>query len=269
MYVIFTDIDGTLVDHRTYSYEDALPALNKIKHLKIPLVLASSKTRAEIEVLRKELEIQDPFIVENGGAIFIPEKYFSITYQYQKKYNHYDVIELGTHYSKLRQALEWIKKETGLPIRGFGDMTPEEIAKETGLSLKDALLARQREYDEPFFIENEQDTRNFDRLKELTKNLGLNLTCGSRFYHLMGDNDKGKAIDLLKRLFKKQMASLKTIGLGDSLNDLSMLKAVDLPILVQKPSGEYDKQILSRLNPILANDVGPKGWNQAILSILK
>ena len=68
--VIFTDLDGTLLDRAGYSYAPAVPALERLRRNKIPLVFCSAKTRAEQEVYRKEIEIYDPFIVENGGAHF-------------------------------------------------------------------------------------------------------------------------------------------------------------------------------------------------------
>ena len=74
MIIIFTDLDGTLLDKK-YSYESALPALALIESHKIPLVLCSSKTRSEIEFYRTKLNNDHPFICENGGGIFIPIGY--------------------------------------------------------------------------------------------------------------------------------------------------------------------------------------------------
>ncbi|MFH1490792.1 MAG: HAD-IIB family hydrolase, partial [Pseudomonadota bacterium] len=70
--MIFTDLDGTLLDHETYEWKEAEPALNRCKLLRIPLILVSSKTRAEINVIRNELGLTAPFISENGGGIFFP-----------------------------------------------------------------------------------------------------------------------------------------------------------------------------------------------------
>lgn len=268
--IIFTDLDGTLLDHQTYTFEDAHPALKKVKDKRIPLILTSSKTRAEIEVIRHELENTDPFIVENGGAVYIPEDYFCSEFEFQKRQESYLVIELGTPYSKLREALNKIKSETSLPIVGFGDLAVQEVAKTTGLSLGKAHLALKREYDEPFFTNDEIGKSDLDQLKKIVSNFGLNLTTGGRFFHLLGDNDKGKAVKILTSVFKKEWGNqIKTVGLGDSLNDLPMLEAVDEPILVQKPNKEHDKSVLSEINPILAKGVGPVGWNDAVLSLLK
>jgi len=68
--IVFTDLDGTLLHPKTYSFDAAMPALKLIKEKDIPLILCSSKTRAEIEVYRKKLDNQHPFVSENGGGIF-------------------------------------------------------------------------------------------------------------------------------------------------------------------------------------------------------
>lgn len=157
--VIFSDLDATLLDHQTYSYQAALPVLKKIKKKGIPVVLCTSKTRAETEAIARKLGLQHPFIVENGGAIFIPENYFpESVYRLAGlkafKKDDYRVIQFGTSYRRLRLALKMIEKKTGKKLIGFGDLGAEEIAAVTGLGRKEAELARRREYDEPFFLEN-------------------------------------------------------------------------------------------------------------------
>lgn len=96
----------------------------------------------------------------------------------------------------------------------------------------------------------------------------LHLTKGGRFYHLLGGNDKGKALSILEALYKKEKGHIKTVGLGDSQNDLPMLKVVDYPVLVAKPDSGYDPSV--RLgNLVFAKGIGPVGWNKAILELLE
>lgn len=80
--IIITDLDGTLLHPKTYSFEKAMPALRLIKEMGIPLVFCSSKTRTEVEVWRQRLENSHPFISENGGGIFIPDGYFKPQIKY-------------------------------------------------------------------------------------------------------------------------------------------------------------------------------------------
>jgi mannosyl-3-phosphoglycerate phosphatase len=265
MIVIFTDMDGTLLDE-DYLYEDAKPAIDLLLRSDIPIVLCSSKTRAEIEVYRREIGINDPFISENGAAIFIPKDYFSFSYKYTKQHLECNVIELGTEYSVLREKIEKINGMTGYKIIGFGDMTVEEIAEDCGLDLESARLAKEREYDEAFRIVDGDEKE----ISRLIREEGLNYTKGGRYHHIMGNNDKGKAIYTLTDLYTRKFKEVKRIGVGDSLNDLPMLEAVDIPVLVKKSDGTHDTDIdvMMKDKIIKADGIGPVGWKKAIEEIV-
>ncbi|MDP2876998.1 MAG: HAD-IIB family hydrolase, partial [Holophaga sp.] len=64
--ILFTDLDGTLLDESTYAFEPALPAIRALQERGIPIVFCTSKTFAETVALQEVLGITDPFIVENG-----------------------------------------------------------------------------------------------------------------------------------------------------------------------------------------------------------
>jgi len=264
MFVIFSDLDGTLLDHASYSFEPALPALEALKESGIPLVLCSSKTRFEIESLRKKLANEHPFIIENGGGIYLPKKYFRRMLEDMKEDPEYWIIPLGIPYSEIRNVLERIRSGVYERIRGFGDLAAEEVALLCDFSLEDAQRAKQREYDEPFFLE---DKGRIGEIEDAAGRSNLRILRGSRFFHLMGNTDKGKAVNRLKKLFAEEYGSLTTIGLGDSPNDKEMLEAVDHPILLKKPDGTHDS-INSMANLIHARSIGPQGWNEAVMDIL-
>ena len=258
--VIFTDLDGTLLDPVTYSYHQAMDAVELLHRKEIPLIFCSAKTRAEQEVYRRELGIIDPFIVENGGAIFIPENCFSSPFEHHKTTQGYMVIELGTPYEEIREALKGIERETGITIKGFGDMSGEEVAKDSGLTLEFASLAKQREYSETFKIEGDKQRRNLALNK--IQEAGLNYTHGGRYYDAMKGNDKGKATRILTRLFEQKFGGVETIGIGDSQNDLPMLAAVDIPVLVQKPNKLWEEIDLANVHKVPG--IGPEGWKKTI-----
>jgi len=269
--VIFTDLDGTLLDHFTYSFEPALPALEALNERNIPLVLCTSKTRAETEKIRSRMENTHPFIVENGGAVFIPEDYFSQdleisggSTQKGKKNAEYQIIELGTPYARLREVLSQIQDQFPGKIKGFGDLPVAVVAELCELSEDEALLAKYREYDEPFVVDEEQ---LIDEIREAARLSNLKVTQGGRFHHLMGANDKGNATSRLIAIYRKKIGTLKSVALGDSLNDLPMLAAVDIPILLPKAEGKFDPSVqLEGLT--FAEEPGPKGWCDVVLKIL-
>jgi mannosyl-3-phosphoglycerate phosphatase len=262
--LVFTDLDGTLLDHDSYSFKSAIPALAVLKEKKIPLIICTSKTRAEIERIRQQLHNKHPFVSENGGAIFIPKDHFSQTFRFTREDSDYCIIEYGTSYSKIREVLKKMEGHSSGKIRGFGDFHIEEVAVLCDFSLDQARLAKMREYDEPFIL---KDIDALDKIQQIAENANLRVTRGGRFYHLLGENDKGKAVLRLRDIYEKKFKRIKTIALGDSQNDLQMLEAVDYPVLVQKPDRTYDPSVKLE-NLILAPGIGPFGWNAAVLKLL-
>jgi mannosyl-3-phosphoglycerate phosphatase len=225
--VVFADLDGTILDER-YNFSQTQPIIHKLLASGASIVLASSKTRSEIEFYRKRIGIKDPFIVEDGSAIYIPKRYFKTTFTYSKQHRQYYVIELGMPYLEIREKIESIKKEMGANIIGFGDMTTQEVAQDTGLPFKLAQLAKLREYDEPFRVVEGTETEVIHAIQ----GKGLCYTKGGRYFHALGNTDKGKATKILKHLYQLEFQKLLTIGIGDSPNDSSMFAVVDEPYII-------------------------------------
>ena len=264
--VIFTDLDGTLLDRNTHSFEPALPALDLIRQKDIPLVLSSSKTRAEIEFYRKKLENGHPFVSENGGAVVVPKDYFSFRFPYDRETDWFFFLELGIFYPRIIEILEAIKKETGILIKGFSDLTEKEISSLCALDLKKAELAKKREYDEPFIIEGGE--KEVELVKEKIEEKGMNYAWGGRFHHILGKNDKGKAVEILKEFYENQFFSIFTIGIGDSLNDLPMLSVVDRPVFLKGENSVSPEVLPPIQNFTIINGTGPQAWNEVILNIV-
>lgn len=261
--VIFTDLDGSLLNHEGYSYAEAASALDRIKGAGIPLIMTTSKTRREVEPLQREMGMNEPVIVENGGGIFIPRGYRGLVLENQELKEGYTVIRLGASYSRIRGFLERTGVRFG--IRGFGDMDPEEIARLTGLPVEKAALAKEREFTEPFIREGGGE---IGPLSDLAAKEGLKLTRGGRFHHLMGrGQDKGKAVRMVYDIFRRNAETkLTAIGLGDSENDLAMFAEVDIPVLIPRPEKGYLDIEMPGL--VRARDPGAKGWNDAVHRLL-
>jgi mannosyl-3-phosphoglycerate phosphatase len=271
-YVVFADLDGTLLNTCPASWEAASLALEALRTHNIPLILVSSRTRAELEPLRRRLQHRDPFIVENGAAVFVPQGVFTFPLERMRTKPSYDVIELGMPYHMLRDVLKQIEDAVETPLHGFGDLSVEEIMQITGLSHADAELAGMREYDEPFLLEGPQPL-----LEEVCRQIvtrGLRWTKVGRLFHLTGDNDKGEAAELLMRCYQReqrlrfQTRTVESVGIGESIQDVPLLAVVDHPILVQKPDGSFDMDVLlPRL--VRSRGIGPTGWNDAVLRLLQ
>jgi mannosyl-3-phosphoglycerate phosphatase len=263
--VIFSDLDGTLLDHDTYGWRDAAPALDLLKRRRFPLILVSSKTRAEMDVIRHRLGLSFPFISENGGGVFFPKEGVSRVPPGTILAGNSWRWSLGPSYALLVKCLGQIRDETGWNIRGFSEMTLEEISQLTGLDLEASRLAAMREYDEPFIV-TEPEPMDIGVLNEAANRRGLSVSSGGRFYHLHGKSEKGDAVEKLISWYREPCPQLLTIALGDSPNDFGMLKRVNVPVLVRS-SRHFPgiEKMISNLR--ITHDMGPKGWNSAILEI--
>ncbi len=247
--VIFSDLDGTLLDHDTYRFDAAQPALDRLRHHAIPVVLASSKTAAELQRLQGAMRIcAYPAIVENGAG----------------------VIGLGaaatraTEYEALRAHLDSLPEGLRAGFTGFGDMTSDEVAKLTGLPMNEAALARDRHFSEPgLWSGSAEDKAEFLAALEMK---GVQAREGGRFLTLSFGRTKASRMAQVARLYQPDA----TIALGDAPNDVEMLEAADYGFIIRNPhrpalpelAGEAEGRIKRTETP------GPQGWNTAIHSML-
>jgi mannosyl-3-phosphoglycerate phosphatase len=264
-FIVITDLDGTLLDQRTYSYEMSLPGLRRLQPKRIPVVLCSTKTSAEMLPLWRELELDAPFICESGGAIYFPDHYPRISSPAVKYENDFQVLELGAEIAGLRQALAESARDCGVGLRSFGEMKIEEIAELTGLSFGQALLASKRRYDEPFVVRS----GDVEKLIAALSARRLTVTRGDRLYHLTGGHTKSDAVDRLLQLHRERFGDTVAIGLGNSANDWPMLSRVERPVLVKNPDGTWDSTVIARIPNIRrTKGIGPQGWREAIDELL-
>ena len=210
--LVATDLDATLLDHQTYRYTAALPAIEKLKIYRCPIIFNSSKTEAEQTVLREALQIQAPFIIENGAAIVIPPGQLD-----HPKNASTDAIKVfGPAYSELVDQLDDLRRRKGYRFRGFADLSATEIAEKTGLSLAGATAAQQRSGSEPLCWEDSEAA--YAEFVAILSELGLQTTQGGRFRHVMGKTDKGIALTWLVERYKAvfPQRNWTVVALGDS-----------------------------------------------------
>lgn len=262
--IVFTDLDGSLLNHDDYSFEGARPSLDRLREAGIPLILVTSKTRTEVERLQEAMRIREPFIVENGGGIFFPENYRCFSFPGEcRKDGDFFVLTLGVPYDRIRGVFVTLKSR--FKITGFGDLSPEEVAWLTGLSTAEARRAKVREFSEPFLLESVED---LPVLEGLVKQKGMKIVRGGRFYHLIGaGQDKGAAVRGVRDIYRRNDGGGRiAIGIGDSENDLPLLQAVDIPVLI--PHAERGFLDFSLPGLVKARESGCRGWNEAMRRIL-
>ncbi|ASC72094.1 Glucosyl-3-phosphoglycerate/mannosyl-3-phosphoglycerate phosphatase [Halomicronema hongdechloris C2206] len=265
--IIFTDLDGTLLNSDTYHYEAALPTLKHLRQVGIPVIPVTSKTRAEVDTWCQHLELQDPFIVENGSAVFLPRGTVPFQLPAGEDAGAYRVLQLGCSYVMARAGLKAIAQELKRPLKGFGDWSVEQIQQLTGLSYEEAKQAKAREFTEPFLTPKNMSAA---QLRQVVEARGFQVVVGDRFSHLIGSGaGKGVAVQAVIDLYQAWVPGqpLMTLGLGNSPNDTAMLEQVDYPIVV--PGAQGPHPALAQRGWSVAPAVAPEGWRLVVEATLK
>jgi len=269
--VLFTAVEGTLLDSASASsWSAASEALDEIARRHIPLVLVTSGTRAELEPLRQKIEHGHPFITESGGGIFLADGYFTRRLEGAMRVARYFCVPLGRPYAEATAAAEELAEETGATIVGYSQMTAREIARNTGQSVRQAELARQREFSERFFFAGDADavTADFERKARASK---WDIIRDDPFWELRSGNDEARALRHLMGLYRAALHTrLHAIAIGSSARDLPLLAAADHAIVLPRRGQDFDPALSSKLPKAIHGDApGPKGWNQAVLTMLE
>lgn len=252
-WVCFTDLDGTLLDHDSYDWRPAEPALRALAELGIPVVAVTSKTRPEWLRLRQQIPYLSPLAGCENGAVIVDARYSP------------DRVEaLGRPLAELISVFERVRDQLAAPAVGFHEAADQEVAHWTGLSIAEAGLARAREGALPVFWPPGAGGR--DDFIAAIEAAGVRLLEGGRFLHLASEADKGTAlVHLLDWLADGQ--PLRSLALGDGGNDDAMLAAADLAVRIPPAHGQPRPESVADV--IQAPEPGPLGWNRAVLDLLE
>jgi mannosyl-3-phosphoglycerate phosphatase len=92
---------------------------------------------------------------------------------------------------------------------------------------------------------------------------------GSRYHHLHGNYDKRHAVEILTSLYRRTYGKVTTIGIGDGPNDAPMLKKVATPIIVKRPSGAHQPELVAQFSQArLTKGIGPRGWAESVMQLV-
>ena len=251
---VVSDVDGTLMDH-SYDLTPAKETIKTLQKLSIPVILCTSKTASEVKVIRKELNLTDPYIVENGAAI----------YGESLKNDNGEII-LGEKYEFLEKILNFISKEIDYQLIPLNNLNDQEATHLTGLKGKSLRLMRDRHWSMPFL---NPPIIFEEKINSCCKKFKVNIFKGNRMSHLLSENsDKGKAINALKKYSNIQ--NIQIIGLGDSPNDLPLLLNSNIRIVIPSIEGP-NLNLLDQLRDlefILASEPNGYGWKNEINKLI-
>ena len=255
-YWIVTDLDGTLMDDN-YDISPAKKTLKLLSELEIPVIPCTSKTASEVRFFRKENGLFDPFIVENGAAVYGSNKDNSSEWE----------LVLGTSYEELRNVLTDISKRVNFQLIPLNDLNQNQIYKLTGLSDQAIFRALDRHWSVPFLNPPEHV---FEKVNLICDSYNVHVFKGNRMSHLLSSKShKGEAVNKLKIYLQNE--DVKIIALGDSQNDLPLLELADISIVVPGENGpnKYLQHGINKGFFTLANAPHAQGWSNSIEGLIK
>ena len=265
--VIFTDLDGSLLDHYDYSHAPADDILKRLQTANIPVIPCTSKTRLECESLRKELDSHTPFIVENGAAILIPEADIAQPPEGCRLEGQFYIKNMVPDKAHWHPLLESLRIHFDGEFITFNQVGIDGVMQMTGLDQEQAELACTREYGE--ILKWLGSPQRYLQFKHDVEAGGGQLLHGGRFTHLTGDTDKGRALKWLMTFYQQQtMQPLLSVALGDSHNDVAMLESADYAILIRSPAHALP-EIAEHECLQVTEHMGPKGWAEGLTKLLE
>ena len=256
--LIFSDLDGTLLDIHTYSWEPAVEWLETLQENQIPVILCSSKTAAEMLAIQSDLGLDGlPFIAENGAVIQLDVRWD----------DHPESPRLinGAPHAEIVAIINKLRDREGYKFTSFDDVDVKVIGEWTGLTRERAALARLYEASVTL-IWRDSDER-MAAFSQILGELGLKFVQGARFWHILDERGgKDQALNWLVEQYRQREGSVPvTLGLGDGPNDAPLLDSVDYAVVVKG---------INRLGVHLQNDspervyhtlnAGPEGWREGL-----
>lgn len=266
---IFTDLDGTLLDHYSYEFQPAKVSVFLCHELDFPIIPCTSKTYKETVAIRGQLGLATPFVVENGAAIFLPKKWLKenmITPTNLVEFGEFYIKEFGQPRSFWLSQLKQHASDLAHLYKGFSQMSNSQLAELTGLSEKDAEKAKLRHYSEPLhWLGDACQKKAF--IKRMREN-GTTIIEGGRFLHVCGDESKGVALEWLFNQIKHELpGDWLSVALGDSENDSAMLEAADISVQIKSMTHPFIQ--LQREKGVMRSSMpGPTGWHEVMMQLI-
>ena len=242
---VFTSVDGTLLDARTFDAGAARAAVRRLLAAGVPVIPVSVMTLDEIAPIAEELGLRQAMIVEAGGAIA------------RWTGGGWDVEACGPPAETLLDVVLEIEKRSGANLLVYSALPAGEAARLSGRSGQMLDASTHRSFSEPFVLESGE----LETVQRAAGDLGFSIRRGRRFLHLCRACDTGEAFTRLRDELHCDLA----IAVGGVPIDAEFLSRADVPILVPGPDGKLDPELVAALPQArIAPAPGPAGWAAAV-----
>jgi mannosyl-3-phosphoglycerate phosphatase family protein len=242
---VFTSVDGTLLDVRTFEPGASRSAVRRLVATGIPVIPVSVMTLDELAPIATDLGMRHAMIVEAGGAIA------------RWSGSAWEIEPCGPPAETLLDVVLDIEKRSGANLLVYSALPQKEAAELSGRSGEMLHASTHRCFSEPFVIES----GDLEKVKRAAAAIGFSVRSGRRFLHLCRSCDEGEAFARLRA----ELGCETAIAIGGAAVDGEFLTRADLPIIVPGPDGKPDPELLAMVpHAKIAASPGPAGWASAI-----
>ena len=267
-FLIFTDLDGTLLDHENYSFGNNKKLISKIINNKNELIFNTSKTFTESIKLLKEINLMNmPFSTENGAVLYFPKTRFR---KIKNSFNYGSFWKIRIAKLSSKSWYQFLlKKQKKYKLLIAQDLSSNSLKKYTNLNNTKMMLNREASQ----IILWEDSLVNLKKFRnELKSEKEGVLIQGSRFMQISSICNKRIAKKLISHAYYIQFHgtySKNTIALGDSKNDIDMLNSAKYSCIIKNPSGVFPKLNFNKKNIFRSTKLAPDGWSQVLYKLNK
>jgi mannosyl-3-phosphoglycerate phosphatase len=241
---VFTSIEGSLVDPRTFNSEPNRRMLSRLARAGVPLVPVTVMTLGEIEPIVNDLPIVEVMIIEAGGAIA------------RRVAGEWSVEPCGAPADALLGVIAQIEERSGASLLVYSVLPDADAAAISGRTGEMLRGSTRRFFSEPFVIER----GDVGKVTRAAASIGYSVRRGPRFLHLCRICDEGTAFERVKQ----DLACDVTIAVGTSPIDAEFLRRAEIPVIVPGPEG-VDQELLRLVpNGRVALAPAPAGWTTGI-----
>lgn len=241
---VFTSVDGTLLDSRTFDAGSNAPLVARLRDDGVPVIPVSVMTLDEIAPVADAFGFRDLMAIEAGGAI--------------ARWNGggWDVEPCGPPADQLLDVIAEIEDRSGANLLVYSALPQRDAALVSGRDGAMLDASTHRCYSEPFLIESGDP----EKVRRAASRLGFSICRGGRFLYLCRECDEGSAFARIREEVQCGVA----VALGGSMVDAGFLQRADVAIVVPGPDGP-DPELLSRVpHARIAPAPAPDGWAAAV-----
>jgi predicted mannosyl-3-phosphoglycerate phosphatase (HAD superfamily) len=241
---VFTAMDGTLLDGRSFEPGVALGLVQRLHEMEIPVVPVTVMTLDEIAPIAAELGMRHAMIIEAGGAI---ARWDGAGWQLEPT---------GPSPETLLDVIREIEERSGANLLVYSALPQSLAAQVSGRSGPMLEASTRRSFSEPFVIESGE----IADVVEAAAVIGFSIRQGRRFLHLCRGGDEAFLVSRLREELRCDFA----IGAGGSPLDAEFLVRCDEAIVIPDANGTADPDLVARIPARIARHPAPEGWAMAV-----